>query len=65
MTLAIDWPHDPGENGSITLRVGPMTLAIDWPHEAGENARRWPHEPGDWQAPSRRSTPDTSSRPGE
>jgi hypothetical protein len=48
MTLAIDWPHDPGENGSATLRGGPMTLAIGWPHEGGENASRWPHQPGDW-----------------
>jgi len=28
MTLAVGWPHDPGE-----------TLAIRWPHEGGENAR--------------------------
>ena len=52
MTLAIDWPHDPGENGSATLRGGPMTLAIGWPHEGGENASRWPHQPGDWQPES-------------
>lgn len=48
MTLANDWPHDPGENGSEPLRGGPMTLAIKWPHEAGENVLRWPHEPDDW-----------------
>jgi hypothetical protein len=48
MSLAIDWPHGPGENGSDPLRVGPMTLAIAWPHEGGENTLRWPLEPGDW-----------------
>lgn len=50
MSLAIRWPHDPGENRSPTRAGGPMTLAIRWSHEAGENARLWPHEPGDWHA---------------
>jgi hypothetical protein len=50
MPLAIDWPHDPGENGSATWAGGPMTLAIRGAHEAGENTRLWPHESGVWQA---------------
>jgi hypothetical protein len=54
MTLAIDWPHDPGENGSATRAGGPMTLTISWPHEGGENASRWPHQPGDWHRRSLR-----------
>jgi hypothetical protein len=40
MTLANDWPHDAGENGSATPAGGPMTLAVSWPHEVGENASR-------------------------
>ena len=57
MTLAIDWPHDPRENGSDPLRGGPMTLAIRWPHEVGENASRWTHEPGDWHGAEPNGTP--------
>lgn len=49
MTLAIDWPHDPGENQNRSPASGPMTLAIPWPHDPGENAAAWPHEPGDRQ----------------
>jgi hypothetical protein len=47
MTLAIGWPHDPGENQRRSPATGPMTLAKTWPHDPGENAGRWPHEPGD------------------
>ena len=47
MTLAIGWPHDPGENGQVTRDPGPMTLAIGWPHDPGENVDPWPHVPGD------------------
>jgi hypothetical protein len=42
MTLAIDWPHDPGDPGSDHPRP--------WPHDPGENVGRWPHVPGDRQA---------------
>jgi hypothetical protein len=49
MTLAIDWPHDPGENQNRSPAPGPITLAIPWPHHPGENAAAWPHEPGDRQ----------------
>lgn len=45
MILAIDWPHDSGENQRATSRSGPMTLAIWWPHHAGDFVSCWPHEP--------------------
>jgi hypothetical protein len=47
MTLAICWPHDPGENRGQSPATGPMTLANSWPHHPGENAADWPHDPGD------------------
>jgi len=40
MTLAIGWPHDPGDSAFLPRDRGPMTLAIGWPHD-----------PGDWVAP--------------
>jgi hypothetical protein len=52
MTLAIRWPHDPGENQDRSPATGPMTLAISWPHHPGENAAAWPHDPGDRHAPA-------------
>jgi len=54
MTLAIGWPHDPGETRADHPRPGPMTLAIGWPHDLGENCRDWPHDPGDRHAASPR-----------
>lgn len=53
MTLAIAWPHDPGEDQNRSPAPGPMTLAIPWPHPPGENAAAWPHEPGDRQQGTR------------
>jgi hypothetical protein len=47
MTLAIGWPHGPGENPGRSPATGPMTLAKTWPHLLGENAAAWPHVPGD------------------
>ncbi len=49
MTLAISWPHDPGDQAHAPVRGGPMTLAIGWPHDGGETVGAWPHEPGYWQ----------------
>jgi hypothetical protein len=43
-TLAICWPHDPGENQAPSLRGGPMTLAIRWPRQAGDFVSCWPHQ---------------------
>jgi len=34
MTLAVDWPHDPGDSGSDRPRP--------WPHDPGENVDPWP-----------------------
>lgn len=50
MTLAIDWPHHPGENQGRSPATGPMCLANSWPHHPGENAAAWPHVPGDRQS---------------
>ena len=58
MTLAIDWPHDPGENGQVTRDPGPMILAIRWPHDPGENVGPWPHVPGDRQVQQTASYPE-------
>ena len=47
MTLAIGWPHDPGETGVRVCGTGPMILAIGWPHDPGEIADFWPLVGGD------------------
>jgi hypothetical protein len=42
MTLAIGWPHEPGETERVTRDPGRMTLAIGWPHDHGEDVGPWP-----------------------
>src|SRR3954466_9150036 len=63
MTLAIAWPHDPGDPGPDHPRP--------WPHDPGDpgpdHPRPWPHDPGDSLAPSpwrkRRSLAPCAWRP--